>query len=185
MKSDIQISRDQRQRWSQHAPGHVRDMFREAIEAYVHWNSGEPEPTVEYEFHYEPQQITLSQACGILWNCSDILPRSDFEWLERCGLELKRQTYAAAAQAMLQEIKTPVPIVAFEQFNHPKTALICWELTGIRAMSREDLESLTKEPLSGAKPTPRCHGNRIRLSRSLEVGEQLDLFTGASGKYGS
>jgi hypothetical protein len=91
-----------------HAPGHVRDMFIEAIDAFVAWNPGEPEPTVTYEVNYEPHQITISRACGLVWNCSDILPRLDYDHLGYCDIEPKRQTYAAAAQAMLQAIKREV-----------------------------------------------------------------------------
>jgi len=88
-----------------HAPGHVREMFRDAIEAFVNWNDGQPEPTVTYEVNYEPHQITISQGCGLLWNCKDVLPRADYDHLGYCGIEPKSQTYAAAAHAMLQAIK--------------------------------------------------------------------------------
>ena len=89
-----------------HAPGHVRDMFREAIETFESWDGEAPEPTVEFEVHHEPRQITLSRACGIAWNCSDILPGWIFDRLTRdCELELKRRTYAAAARAMSAAIK--------------------------------------------------------------------------------
>ena len=80
-------------------------MFVEAIEAYIQWNEGDPEPTVTYEVNYEPHQITLSQACGLLWNCRDILPGIDYKWLKDCGVEMQRQTYAAAAHGMLRAIK--------------------------------------------------------------------------------
>lgn len=80
-------------------------MFREAINAFVNWEEGEPEPTVAYEIGYEPHEITISQACGLLWNCKDILPRSDFDYLGYCDIEPKQQTYAAAAHAMLEAIK--------------------------------------------------------------------------------
>ena len=65
-----------------HAPGHVRDAFRAAIEAFYHWNDGEPEPTVTFEINYEPVEIPISKACGLVWNCTDILPGSDFTILE-------------------------------------------------------------------------------------------------------
>src|SRR5262245_53752768 len=81
-----------------HAPGHVRDTFLRAIEAFMAWEIDEPEPTVEYEVNYVPRQITLSQACGLLWNCNDVLPGSSFHDVED-ALGVKRQTYAAVAQA--------------------------------------------------------------------------------------
>jgi hypothetical protein len=88
-----------------HAPGHVRDAFRAAIEAFYHWNDGEPEPTVTFEINYEPVEIPISKACGLVWNCADILPGSDFTILEWCRIESESRTYAAAAHAMLDAIK--------------------------------------------------------------------------------
>jgi len=64
-----------------HAPGHVRDAFLAAIEAFYHWDDGEPEPTVPFEINYEPVEIPISKACGLVWNCTDILPGSDFDLL--------------------------------------------------------------------------------------------------------
>jgi hypothetical protein len=58
-----------------HYPEDTREMFREAIEAFMKWKTGEPEPKIEYG----ERQITISRACGLLWNCTDILPRGDFE----------------------------------------------------------------------------------------------------------
>jgi hypothetical protein len=48
-----------------------RSMFEETIEAYSQWNEGDPQPTVTYEVHYQPQEIPISRACGLLWNCTD------------------------------------------------------------------------------------------------------------------
>jgi hypothetical protein len=90
---------------SNNAPGHVREMFCDAIEAFTTWNDGEPEPTVEYEVNYEPRQITLSRACGMVWHCTDILGGFYYDWLKDCGVNVGRQTVAAAAQGMLQAIK--------------------------------------------------------------------------------
>jgi hypothetical protein len=45
-----------------HAPGHVRETFRDAIHAFMGWNDGEPEPMVEFE----ERQIPISKACGVL-----------------------------------------------------------------------------------------------------------------------
>jgi hypothetical protein len=88
-----------------HYGGHVRDMFLEAVEVFHDWEDGKPEPTVNFEVHYEPRQITISKACGLLWNCSDILPRQAVDTLEWCGIYLDRRTYASAARAMLERIR--------------------------------------------------------------------------------
>ena len=53
-----------------HAPGDVRDAFLEAIDAHQAWQDGEPEPTVDLR----DQAVPISRVCGLLWNCSDVLP---------------------------------------------------------------------------------------------------------------
>jgi hypothetical protein len=87
-----------------HAGGHVRHAFLEAIDAYMDWESGEPEPTVDFE----ARPITISRACGIVWNCSDILPSGAVDTLDQCEIELSRRTYAAAARALSVTIKDQV-----------------------------------------------------------------------------
>ena len=87
-----------------HAHGHVRDAFLDAIEAYRGWRPGRPEPTAALR---SPQAVTLrtdhelslAAACGLVWNCTDILPGIDFGLLVDCGVEPKSRTYAAAARA--------------------------------------------------------------------------------------
>jgi hypothetical protein len=87
-----------------HFPGHVRDAFLEAVEAFTEWKPNTPEPTVTAEVAHEPRPITISAACRLLWNCSDVLPGDAYRSLEGSGLPLGRQTYASAARAMLQSI---------------------------------------------------------------------------------
>jgi hypothetical protein len=86
-----------------HFPGHYREMFLAAVEAFASWRDG-PEPTVEFEVGYEPKRITLSEACNKLWNCTDILPRYDADELTGCGIELRSRTYGAAARAINKRI---------------------------------------------------------------------------------
>jgi hypothetical protein len=88
-----------------HSPGHVRDTFLSAIEAYLAWEPGEPEPMVDFEVRHKARPIPISQACGMVWNCSDILSSGAVDSLDGCGLELSRRTYAAAARALLPVIK--------------------------------------------------------------------------------
>jgi hypothetical protein len=92
------------QRRGGHFPGHIRETFLEAIEAYCDWNSGEPEPIVTLEVNYEPRPITISAACGLLWNCADILPYRTVQQLEDTGLAIGRRSYAGAARAMRERI---------------------------------------------------------------------------------
>ena len=91
-----------------HAPGHVREAFINAIDAFMAWEDGAPEPTVEYEVNYIPRQVTLSQACGLLWNCNDVLPGGLFHEVKD-ALGVERQTYAAVAQAMHRYIADGKP----------------------------------------------------------------------------
>ena len=82
-----------------HAPGDVRDAFLEALDIYVNREVGAAEPMVELR----EQQVSLCQLCGLLWNCTDILP--GFWWDTACGLaEANRRdwprsrTYGATAR---------------------------------------------------------------------------------------
>ena len=81
-----------------HAPGHVRDCFAEAVEAFYECKGIGPEPKVDFEINYEPTSITLSEACGLLWNCTDIMPGWMVDILQE--YDLKRVTYAGGARTM-------------------------------------------------------------------------------------
>jgi hypothetical protein len=90
-----------------HAPGHIRDAFCEAVHAFMGWDGTGPEPTVALEVNYEPQPVTVSTMCGLVWNCSDVLPGELFRWL-RDDLPdddaPRIQTYGAAARAMRRRL---------------------------------------------------------------------------------
>ena len=58
-----------------HAPGHVREAFLDAAEAFEKWEPGTPEPTVDFESRPTP----ISALCRIVWNCTDIVPSIAFE----------------------------------------------------------------------------------------------------------
>jgi hypothetical protein len=93
-----------------HSPGHVRDTFLSAIDAYLAWEQGEPEPIVDFEVRDEARPITISQVCEMVWNCADCLPSDALDTLDRCGLELNRRTYAAAARTLLPAIKNQLAV---------------------------------------------------------------------------
>ena len=106
-----------------HFPGHLRELFEEALEAYTQWNEGEPEPTVllepKYEFEGNPgaaernalkkdRLLTISEVFGLLWNCTDILPGSCYEQIHdnaRYEEGPQMRTYAAAARYLFREIR--------------------------------------------------------------------------------
>jgi hypothetical protein len=89
-----------------HAPGHVRDAFDAAVEAFVEWKNGSSEPFVDFEINYVPHAIPISRVCAMLWNCNDIIPGLLFDELVGSGLDIKRRTYAACARAIHAEIRT-------------------------------------------------------------------------------
>jgi hypothetical protein len=74
------------------------DTFLEAVEAYVRRSPGDQPLTVTREIRYEPHQISLAQACRLVWNCTDVLPGHAFNALTRdCELAIQRQTYGRRA----------------------------------------------------------------------------------------
>jgi hypothetical protein len=89
-----------------HAPGHVRETFTNAVDEFLNWKPGDPEPVVEHEVNCEPRPIPISRACTLVWNCTDIVPGdlvSDL--LNDAELEIKSRTYAACARAMHAQIR--------------------------------------------------------------------------------
>jgi hypothetical protein len=97
-----------------HAPGHIRETACEAFQAWIDWDGELPEPTVTLEINYVPHTISISQACRLVWNCTDVMPDRLFYELQdaiQSALHsaepvIKRQTYAACARAILEDIKS-------------------------------------------------------------------------------
>jgi hypothetical protein len=92
-----------------HAPGHVRDTAIAAFDAWLEWDRTGPEPTVEFEVNYEPRQITISRALGMVWNCTDIVLggefdelKAEFDDLEVADGQIRSRTYGACAQFILR-----------------------------------------------------------------------------------
>lgn len=88
-----------------HAPGDVRDVFLEATELLRKYRAGTPVPTVELR----EREIPLSSLCGLLWNCTDIMPGYACDevgsFMEMNGWEYEKclgrgATYAQAARAI-------------------------------------------------------------------------------------
>jgi hypothetical protein len=67
-----------------------------------------PEPTVELEINYIPHQTSISHVCGLVWNCTDIVPGLFVDRLLREGVEIQSRTYAAIARAILADIKRKI-----------------------------------------------------------------------------
>jgi hypothetical protein len=78
----------------------TRDAFTEAIPAFTDWQPWEPEPKINLWVDFEPIEITISEACGLVWRCKERLPSHDFDRLLECGIKLKNVSYSAAARAL-------------------------------------------------------------------------------------
>jgi hypothetical protein len=84
-----------------HLPGHIRDAFLAAVEAFEEWEPHSPPPRVPYQVRYRDRTISIAEACGLVWQCTDILPGDVVRQLDDCGLELNgKTTYAAAAREL-------------------------------------------------------------------------------------
>jgi hypothetical protein len=89
-----------------HLPGHIRETFLAAIEAYEETAPEQRPPKIPHQINYRERQISIAEACGLVWNCTDIMPGAEFRSLCEClSEEPQRQTYAAAARALLAELK--------------------------------------------------------------------------------
>src|SRR5919205_790634 len=81
-----------------HAPGDLRDAFCEAIEAMRLWDGNGPEPTVELR----DRSVAVSEVCGLLWNCSDVMSSLDCRAMGYVvdGFQDSGATYAQGARAL-------------------------------------------------------------------------------------
>jgi hypothetical protein len=97
-----------------HAPAHVRDGAAAAFQAWMDWDGSSPEPTVEYEVGYVPREIPISRACGLVWNCTDIVPGLLFDAVQDTAQDwhrtdepvIKRRTYGACARTIAEHVKS-------------------------------------------------------------------------------
>jgi hypothetical protein len=58
-----------------HSPGDLRDVFLYGLEAWMAERGRPCDPMVEFR----DQEVPLSQICGLLWNCHDVMPGIDFD----------------------------------------------------------------------------------------------------------
>lgn len=91
-----------------HCPGHIRDAFLGALDAYRDWDGFGAEPDIIVELGNEPQPVPISTVAKAVWNCSDILPGAAIDVLEDAGLigAMSRRTYASAARALASACAT-------------------------------------------------------------------------------
>jgi hypothetical protein len=105
-------------RYKGHFPGYLREAFVEAVEAYQLWELGEPEPTVEIYTYDQPVQMLVSEVFRKLWHCTDIMPSLYLGGLIDLDIYPKRQTYAAAARALMEHFrKEKAKAQKFERFE--------------------------------------------------------------------
>lgn len=85
------------------APGDLREAFESAIDTYL--QSDKP---AEALVEFRGRQLTLHHLCGLLWNCSDLLPQRVRRQIaddvmrgdHRMLMTRDRPTYAQAARAL-------------------------------------------------------------------------------------
>ncbi|KAA2236964.1 hypothetical protein [Salinarimonas soli] len=88
-----------------HAPSHIRQAFRDALDAYFTWEDGAPEPTVIVRGVETP----ISRVCGLVWNCTDKMPHTSVDdardllsWVE-AGRNVT--TYGRAARMLRSKVE--------------------------------------------------------------------------------
>jgi hypothetical protein len=82
----------------------TRQIFHDAVDTVIHWDIVRmgPEPTVSID---EERQITVSRACGLAWNCTDMLPRDlRFRLESLFGTPLNCLTYSDGARRLKEFI---------------------------------------------------------------------------------
>jgi hypothetical protein len=58
-----------------------------------------------------PQEVPISRVLGLVWNCTDVVPGIDFDWIQDNvstyyePTAIKRRTYAAVARFILGQMK--------------------------------------------------------------------------------
>ena len=50
----------------------AREAFGDALDAYLGWETGKPEPAIDVD---DGREFKISEVCGALWNFTDIMPR--------------------------------------------------------------------------------------------------------------
>ncbi len=80
-----------------HGPGDVRDAFEEAVGAFEFWVEDTPEPAIEVR----GRSVPISGVCGLVWNCTDVMPSSMCRELEALGIDMPQgSTYARGARGL-------------------------------------------------------------------------------------
>ena len=91
-----------------HLPGHIRDTFLQAIEAYGELPEGRKLPRVLHQVRYRDRTVSIDEACGLVWSCTDVMPDSELRNLGDWGVmdyPPATRTYAAAARALLADVR--------------------------------------------------------------------------------
>ena len=167
-----------------HLPGHIRDAFLEAVEAFEDWNpSGALSPArVGYEIRHRPRQISVAEACGLVWGCTDILPGMVYRTLtEDLDIDLKRQTYAAAAHAILHYLKghaagvDPAADARLKRMYDKRDEM--W-----RSPRNHDWRQRFREATGGARSSGAPASPRGRLRRTRVLGRAFGRRTTAGAK---
>jgi hypothetical protein len=122
-----------------HAPGNLRDAFCGAVDAYEPWADGDPEPTVEIR----DRELKITAICGLLWNCSDIMPYLLYDQINdlmRLPMEMpQRRTYAVGAR-LLKAMIASAPVGVRSRRVPPSAGLFSFG-TPLRSTNARPLTS--------------------------------------------
>jgi hypothetical protein len=141
-----------------HAPGHVRNTFLQAVEAWQGWSARSPEPTVEFEVGYVPQPILISKACGLVWNCPDVLPDDAWKALVTEGLTPGRRTCGCGAGDVCRR-EGPIGVARRQAGKH---------LTGVLSRAAAARRELRRRP-SLSRTSSRRTGMTTLLARHCQT----------------
>lgn len=82
-----------------HLAGHFRETFSNALEAVCRRRGRAPFPKIEFD----GRKISVADACGLVWNCTDALPSADASMIEMLT-DRRAGSYAAAARRLKKVI---------------------------------------------------------------------------------
>lgn len=134
-------------------PLYIREVFHSAVEGFVYWHfyTAPESPELTVCLDDEHGEITLSQVCGLVWNCTNYLPTElmlRIEWIT--GEQMRGSTYACAARRLLRLINWHKGLKAVRPRGSPKANKT--EMGKRRLTPEEGLQGLAylfgKDPVS-------------------------------------
>jgi hypothetical protein len=88
-------------------PLYIREVFHDAVESFVYWHFFDAPDCPELKVWLDDDhgEITLSRACGLVWNCTNLLPMDVKIRIDSiAGEQMKGLTYAIGARRLIRLI---------------------------------------------------------------------------------